>query len=163
MAEEPHSPWKMVLIGQRVLTYMLGPQAGFLPVQFHTTSQFGSLFINLNDAQYKQVREGLAELGLPIGGICLHNPKLVIELLPLRSTRDSDVWKEVYELERLPMCISPDLAWLIKCIQQCFKEKQKDLSNHCHSHPPITCWVIEQGHPKQAEAPSPFYCMHGAH
>jgi hypothetical protein len=55
MAEEPHTPWKMVLIGQeichhitdslgyldmamRVLTYMLGLQAGFLCVCFHTTS-----------------------------------------------------------------------------------------------------------------------------
>jgi hypothetical protein len=83
MAEEPHPPWKMVLIGQeihchimdslgyldmaiRVLTYVLGLQAGFLPIHFCTTSWLAGLVVDLNDKKSKQIGEGLTLLGAPV-------------------------------------------------------------------------------------------------
>ncbi|KAF9508758.1 hypothetical protein BS47DRAFT_1365749 [Hydnum rufescens UP504] len=180
MAGEPQPPWKMVLIGQeihchvidgigyldmaiRVLIYILGLQAGFLPVCFRTTSRLAGLIVDLNDAHSKQIGEGLALLGAPIWGIRIRNLKPPIELLPRGSTKESDVWKEAYELERPSVCLVPEPSWLTKRVQHRFEEKLRDLTNHRLSHPPVLHWVIERGHPKQAESPGPFHQMHLAH
>jgi hypothetical protein len=139
MAEEPHPPWKMVLIGQvicchimdglgyldmamRVLTYVLGLQAGFLPVCFHTASQLTGLVIDLNDKHSKQIGEGLTLLGAPVWGIhiCDHNP--VIELLPCRSTKDSDALKEAYKQEKPSAPILPEPSWLLRVCNDALKK-----------------------------------------
>jgi hypothetical protein len=134
MAEEPHPPWKMVLIGQeicchimdglgyldmavRVLTYMLGLQAGFLPVHFCTTSWLAGLVVDMDDEHSKQIGEGLTLLGAPVWGIRIHDHNPVIELLPHGSTKDSDAWKEAYEQEKPSLPILPEPPWLIEHMQ----------------------------------------------
>ena len=130
-AEVPHPPWKMVLLGQeircrimdglgyldmatRVLTYIIGYQAGYLPARFRTTSRLAGLIVDLDDGHSKQIGEGLAKLGAPVWRIHLLNRKPRHELLPQGATEDSDVWKEAYEQERPSVCIRPDPAWLIE-------------------------------------------------
>src|SRR6202040_619122 len=115
--EVPHPPWKMVLLGQeihhhimdslgyldmatQVLTYILGYQAGYFPARFHTTSWLSGLIVDADDGCSKQIGEGLAELGVPIWGIHLSDPKPHIEFLPCGSTEDSNIWKEAYKQEK---------------------------------------------------------------
>ncbi|KAF9508117.1 hypothetical protein BS47DRAFT_1398084 [Hydnum rufescens UP504] len=121
------------------------------------------LIVDLNDAHSKQIWEGLALLGAPIWGIRIRNLKPPIELLPWGSTKESDVWKEAYELERPSVCLVPKPSWLTKQVQHHFEEKLRDLTNCQLSHLPVLHWVIERGHPKQAESPGPFHRMHLAH
>ena len=180
LAGEPQQPWRAVLVAQelrrrivdgvgyvcmatRVFIYFLGYQTLHEPARFRTTTRMAGLIVDMDNARSRQIGEGLADLGVPVWGMRILDPKPKLELIPRQSTHESPMWKEAYEEERPRMRIVPEPTWLTDRVQSKFELKLGDLYTRKLCHPITNRWSIQRGHPKQADKPGPYYRFHEAY